>query len=107
MRGAGRNHGQVDPIRNTTTAGGACGVVSPPSYTLFDQNQRAAGGRAVFLHTEEILENGENCKSITGHRSGRRPRSGEPMRQQAPGADQERGTDQGREIPERIREGKR
>ena len=69
--------------------------------------RRDTGGRAVFLHTEEILENGETCKSITGHRSGRRPRSGEPMRQQDPGADQERGTDQGREIPERIREGKR
>ena len=61
----------------------------PPRHSIGGIGCRDTGGRAVFLHTEEILEKGGTCKSITTA-AGSRSRSGTGNRsgQRDPGEDQ-------------------
>ena len=71
---------------NTATAGAPPGV-----YPIFSK-RNGHRGRAVFLHTEEILEKGENLQEH--HNGSRIPepiRNGEPIRAERSRRGSERG----------------
>ena len=90
MRGAGRNHGQVDPIRNTTTAGGRVGWYPPLAIPYLTKIKGLPGGGRSFYTQRKFWKMGKTARASRG-------------------TDQDGGHDQGNRcgsrIPEPIRNG--